>query len=88
MDKKHNIYIRIKIHSCIGGKKMDKMLKYGGIVLMVVGVWLILSGVPALPMALVSLGPLSADLPQAIASRIMIGAVVTFLGYKSYSKGK
>ena len=64
------------------------MLKYGGIVLMVIGAWLILSGVPALPMAVVSLGPLSADVPQAIASRIIIGAVVAFLGYKAYDKGK
>jgi len=67
---------------------MDQMLKYGGIVLMVIGAWLILSGVPALPMAVVSLGPLSADVPQAIASRIIIGAVVAFLGYKAYDKGK
>jgi len=67
---------------------MDEMLKYGGIVLMLVGVWLILSGVPALPFAVVSLGPLSAEVPQAIAVRIIIGAVVVFFGYKAYERGR
>ena len=39
------------------------------------GVWIILSGVPALPLAEVSLGPINADVPQAVASRIIIDAV-------------
>lgn len=67
---------------------VDKTLKYGGIVLMVVGIYLILSGVPAFPMAsIVSIGPISADVPQAVAIRIIVGAIVTFFGYRAY-KGK
>ena len=63
---------------------MDKFSQYGGIVLMIVGVWLILSGVPSLPFAMVSVGPISADVPQAIASRVIIGAVTFYLGFKLY----
>ena len=48
----------------------------------------VLSGIPSLPFAVVSIGPLSADVPQAIAVRIIIGAIITSMGYKAYQTGK
>ena len=67
---------------------MDKLLYYGGVVLMIVGIMVIISAVPLLPLSVVSVGPITAEVSEFSATRIIIGVVLVALGFISYKKGK
>lgn len=43
---------------------MDKLMKYGGMVLMAAGIIVVLSALPLVSQSVVSVGPISADVPQ------------------------
>ena len=61
---------------------------YGGMVLMGAGLIMVMSAFPFVQQSVVSVGPISADVSLISATRIIVGVVITVLGYFGYQKGK
>ncbi len=62
----------------------NKLLKYGGIGLMLVGVIVVISSAAIVQQSIVSVGPVSADIPPVNAVRLITGAVLFGLGLLGY----
>jgi len=67
---------------------MDKLIYYGGIGLMVIGFGTIISAIPLVPQAMVSVGPISAEVSEMSATRIIVGVTLMAIGFLGYKKGK
>lgn len=64
-------------------KKKDPMQIFGAI-LALLGVIIILSGLPLQLMSVVSVGPISGEVSEPNATRIIIGTVIFVLGLIAY----
>lgn len=64
--------------------KNKNFLRILGIMLMVLGGLIVLSAFPLIQMSIVSVGPVTAEVSEISATRIIIGVVFFFLGLISY----
>lgn len=55
---------------------------------MVLGAIIILSAVPMVQQSIITVGPVSAEVSEFSATRIIIGVVLLALGYFGYKKSK
>lgn len=63
---------------------MKDPLKIFGIILMIVGVGAIFLAFPGFPMSVVSVGPITAEVSEVSATKIIIGVIVFVLGLVAY----
>ena len=61
-------------------KKEKKFLKWFGITLMGIGSIVVLFAIPLVQQTVISIGPISADIPEFYALRFIGGAVLVVLG--------
>lgn len=67
---------------------MDKIIYYGSIGLMCLGLVAILSAFPMGLQSTVVVGPISAEVSEVSATRIIVGVVLMALGFFGYNKSK
>ena len=62
----------------------SKFLKWFGITLMIIGVIVVFSALPVVQQSIISVGPISADIPEFNALRFIGGSVLFGLGLLAY----
>lgn len=60
--------------------KKKRLSEYVGWGLVALGVIIVLSALPLIQQSIVSVGPVSADVSEINATRIIVGVVIFFLG--------